>query len=87
MTAPETAAGPMDAITKGTVQGVELLLNIVAMLIVLVALVQPGQLGARPSAGRLRWADHPAAGHGSSHGAGLLADGGAVRAKRRRPAP
>jgi CNT family concentrative nucleoside transporter len=39
MTAPEAAAGSMDAITRGTVQGVELLVNIVAMLIVLVALV------------------------------------------------
>jgi CNT family concentrative nucleoside transporter len=39
MTAPETAAGSMDAITRGTVQGIELLINIVAMLIVLVALV------------------------------------------------
>ena len=32
-------AGSMDAVTRGTVQGVELLINIVAMLIVLVALV------------------------------------------------
>jgi CNT family concentrative nucleoside transporter len=39
MTAPETTAGSMDAITRGTVQGIELLINIVAMLIVLVALV------------------------------------------------
>ena len=39
LTAPEPAAGSMDAITRGTVQGVELLVNIVAMLIVLVALV------------------------------------------------
>lgn len=39
MTAVETAASPMDAVTKGTLQGVELLLNIIAMLIVLVALV------------------------------------------------
>ncbi len=39
ITAPEAAAGPMDAVTRGTVQGVELLVNIVAMLIVLVALV------------------------------------------------
>ena len=29
----------MDAVTRGTLQGVELLINIVAMLIVLVALV------------------------------------------------
>ena len=39
MTAPQTAEGPMDAITKGTGQGVELLIQIVAMLIVLVSLV------------------------------------------------
>ncbi|MDM8518313.1 nucleoside transporter C-terminal domain-containing protein [Desulfobacterales bacterium HSG16] len=36
---PEPASGPMDAVTKGTIQGVDLLINIVAMLIVLVALV------------------------------------------------
>ncbi len=36
---PETALSAMDAITKGTIQGVKLLINIVAMLIVLVALV------------------------------------------------
>ena len=29
----------MDAITKGTVEGVQLLINIVAMLMVLIALV------------------------------------------------
>jgi CNT family concentrative nucleoside transporter len=32
-------AGSMDAVTRGTLQGVELLINIVAMLVVLVALV------------------------------------------------
>jgi len=32
-------AGSMDAVTRGTIQGVELLINIVAMLLVLVALV------------------------------------------------
>lgn len=36
---PQQAENSMDAITRGTLQGVELLLNIVAMLIVLVALV------------------------------------------------
>lgn len=36
---PQAAESSMDAITKGTLQGVGLLLNIVAMLIVLVALV------------------------------------------------
>jgi CNT family concentrative nucleoside transporter len=45
MTAPEAATGSMDAITRGTVQGVELLVNIVAMLIVLVALVGLVNLG------------------------------------------
>ncbi len=39
LTAPEKASGAMDAVTKGTLQGVELLINIVAMLVVLVALV------------------------------------------------
>jgi CNT family concentrative nucleoside transporter len=39
MSAPEPAGGAVDAVTRGTVQGVELLANIVAMLIVLVALV------------------------------------------------
>ena len=39
LTAPEKASGAMDAVTRGTLQGVELLINIVAMLVVLVALV------------------------------------------------
>ncbi len=39
LTSPEEALSAMDAITKGTVQGVQLLINIIAMLIVLVALV------------------------------------------------
>jgi CNT family concentrative nucleoside transporter len=37
--APEKASGAMDAITRGTLQGVILVINIVAMLVVLVALV------------------------------------------------
>jgi CNT family concentrative nucleoside transporter len=45
LTAPVQAAGAMDAITRGTVQGMELLVNIVAMLIVLVALVSLVNLG------------------------------------------
>ena len=36
---PEKAASAMDAVTRGTLQGVSLLINIVAMLIVLIALV------------------------------------------------
>lgn len=39
LTAPVTAAGAMDAVTQGTLQGLELLLNIIAMIIVLVSLV------------------------------------------------
>jgi CNT family concentrative nucleoside transporter len=44
------ASGTMDAITKGTVAGLELLLNIVAMLVVMVALVHltNAVLGALP---------------------------------------
>lgn len=37
--APEEACGTMDALTRGTLQGLELMLNIIAMIIVLVALV------------------------------------------------
>ena len=39
LTPPEEAHSPMDALTRGTVQGVGLLINIIAMLIVLVAVV------------------------------------------------
>jgi CNT family concentrative nucleoside transporter len=39
LTAAETSTSTMDAITKGTTQGLELLLNIIAMIVVLVALV------------------------------------------------
>jgi CNT family concentrative nucleoside transporter len=47
------AASTMDAIVKGTVAGLELLLNIVAMLIVLVALVHLANaiLGLLPDVG------------------------------------
>ncbi|MGD8461694.1 MAG: nucleoside transporter C-terminal domain-containing protein [Desulfobacterales bacterium] len=37
--APDPASSSMDAVTKGTLQGIDLLLNIIAMLVVLVALV------------------------------------------------
>jgi CNT family concentrative nucleoside transporter len=36
---PDGASSAMDAVTKGTISGVQLLINIIAMLIVLVALV------------------------------------------------
>jgi CNT family concentrative nucleoside transporter len=39
MISPEKATGAIDAITRGTLQGVTLVINIVAMLVVLVALV------------------------------------------------
>jgi len=39
LVAPEKAHSSMDALTKGTIQGIQLLINIIAMLIVLVALV------------------------------------------------
>ncbi|MBC2694804.1 MAG: nucleoside:proton symporter [Desulfobacteraceae bacterium] len=39
LTSLEKSVSSMDAITKGTIQGIQLLINIIAMLIVLVALV------------------------------------------------
>jgi CNT family concentrative nucleoside transporter len=54
--APEPALNAMDAITRGTLQGVSLLINILAMLVVLVALVHLINLilGLLPN-----WADSP----------------------------
>ena len=69
------ATSTMDAIVKGTAAGLELLLNICAMLIVLVALVHlvNAILGVLPDIARR--ADHAAARARLSDGAGLLADG------------
>jgi CNT family concentrative nucleoside transporter len=55
LTSPEPALSAMDAITKGTIQGVQLLVNIIAMLIVLVALVHLANLilGLLPDVGGL----------------------------------
>ena len=39
LVAPQRATGPIDAISKGTIEGLKLLLNIAAMLVVLVALI------------------------------------------------
>lgn len=39
LTYPEPALSAMDAVSKGTVQGIQLLINVIAMLVVLVALV------------------------------------------------
>ena len=47
---PSTARSAMDAVTRGTVDGLQLLLNIVALLIVLVALVMEPFTLSRPSA-------------------------------------
>ena len=51
LTAPERAFNSMDAVTKGTVQGVSLMINIVAMLMVMIALVHLANLilGVLPS--------------------------------------
>jgi CNT family concentrative nucleoside transporter len=43
--APQPAASSMDAITQGTLAGVELLINIVALLLVMVALVHLANAG------------------------------------------
>ena len=81
------ASSTMDAIVKGTAAGLELLLNICAMLIVLVALVHLANaiLGVLPD--RRRRADHAAAHARPGDGAGVLADGHPVERghHRRRP--
>lgn len=45
VTPPQNASSAMDAVTKGTAQGMELLISIIGMLIVLVALVHLVNLG------------------------------------------
>ncbi len=60
------ADSTMDAIVRGTAAGLELLLNIVAMLIVLVALGGAGQCDPEPAAGRRRRADHACSGCSAS---------------------
>ncbi len=51
LTAPERAFNSMDAVSKGTLQGVSLVINIAAMLVVMVALVHLANLilGVLPS--------------------------------------
>jgi CNT family concentrative nucleoside transporter len=53
LTSPEPASSSMDAVTRGTIQGVQLLINIIAMLIVLIALVHLANiiLGLLPDIG------------------------------------
>ncbi len=50
---PQTATSSMDAVVKGTMDGLHLLLNIIAMLVVMVALVYLANLiiGLLPDAG------------------------------------
>lgn len=50
---PQEARGTMDAITRGTMDGIELLVNVIAMLVVFVALVYQvnGLLGLVPVLG------------------------------------
>ncbi len=51
ISAPQPSCGAMDAVTRGTLDGLKLMLNIIAMLIVLVALVSLANqiLGLLPS--------------------------------------
>jgi len=53
LTDPDPASSAMDALTRGTISGIQLLLNIVAMIIVLVAVVHlvDLSLGLLPDAG------------------------------------
>ena len=76
------ADSTMDAIVRGTTAGLELLLNIVAMLIVLVALVHLANAMLEPAAGRRRLSRHAATPARHRHGAGCPK--GAVPECRRR---
>ena len=64
----------MDAIAKGTTAGLALLLNMIAMLIVFVALVHLVNAMLGRAAAVRRRADHAAAHARMDHGAGVLAD-------------
>ena len=81
------ASSTMDAVVKGTAAGLELLLNVCAMLIVLVALVHLANaiLGLLPEVAGAPISLQRLLGH--RHGAGVLADGPAVGSgdDRRRP--
>jgi len=81
------ASSTMDAIVKGTSAGLELLLNIVAMLIVLVALVHLANaiLGLLPELGGAAISLQRML--GLRHGSGVLADGPAVAAGSHRGRP
>ena len=81
------ASSTMDAIVKGTAAGLELLLNIVAMLIVLVALVYLANaiLGLLPEIGGARISLQRLLGY--ADGAGVLADGPALAAGDHRRQP
>ena len=81
------ASSTMDAIVKGTTAGLELLLNIVAMLIVLVALVHLANaiFGLLPDVGGAGISLQRMLGY--RDGAGVLADGPAVAAGDHRRQP
>ena len=83
----QVASSTMDAIVKGTGAGLELLLNIVAMLIVFIALVYLANafLGLLPDI--VRRAAHLAAHARLGDGADLLADGHSVGASGDRGRP
>ena len=76
----------MDAICKGTASGLELLLNIVAMLLVLVALVHLANaiLGLLPDVAGSAITLQRVLGY--VDGAGVLADGRALDARPSPPA-
>ena len=81
------ASSTMDAIVRGTAAGLELLLNICAMLIVLVALVHlaNAMLGVLPAVGGAPITLQRMLGY--RDGAGLLADGGSLERSHHRGRP
>ena len=72
---PRLYESSVDAITRGTLDGLTLLLNIVATLIVIIATGPPCQSRARAAARPCRRADHLGADAGLRFGAHRMADG------------
>ena len=85
---PRQDASAMDAVTRGTVEGAQLLIQIVAMLIVLIALVHLANAALSLLPGARRRAAHPAAHAGVALRPARLGRGRALgRGAGRRRAP
>ena len=74
MVSPAPAENAMEAVTNGTLEGIKLVISIVAMLVVIVSLVGLREYRPRPAAGNRRRTPDPSTDAGSCHVAGHVAD-------------